>query len=205
MNEFILSELDFFLTSFFWGVILFLAYDFFVILRKVIHHAGFFVALEDIGFWITAGILIFHMMYELNNGIIRYYAIISIILGMKLYQLLFGKLIVRIGCSIGLWIKKQIRRFLHFLATPVRYIGRKIKKGLHFIGTIVKKRLTIIRKLVIIQVKKHVDTHRSKKREKELVKHEKVQEPIKVRGVLELVKVSANEGDEYEEKKKRRA
>ncbi|MDD5936839.1 MAG: spore cortex biosynthesis protein YabQ [Lachnospiraceae bacterium] len=214
MNEFILAEVNFFLASFLWGVLLFLAYDQFVILRKIIHHAKPMIAIEDIGFWITAGILIFRMMYQMNDGVIRYYAVISLILGMKLYQILFSRMIVKAGSSVGLWIKKQIRRFLHFIASPLRLLIKQVKRFLHFIGRIIKKRLMIIWNFITnrlkLRMKKYKIERRKRLQEKLEGQLKEQVEPLVRRGVLELVsepigKGEINEKEKIQEKKKKRA
>lgn len=200
MNEFILAEVNFFLASFLFGVLLFLAYDILVILRNIIHHAKFVIAVEDIGFWITAGILIFCMMYLMNDGIIRYYAIISVILGMKLYQLLLGKHVVHMGSMVGNWIKKLLKRFFHFLSTPLRLLFGQLKKISQFLAKIIGKRMKFIHHFIRKQLKILAKKVKMKKR----MKHEQTQfvvkEPERSRGVLELVTLtpSNEKGELYE-------
>lgn len=209
MNDFILSEVNFFLASFLWGALLFLAYDLFVVMRRIIPHAKLIIAIEDIGFWITASILIFRMMYQMNDGVIRYYAIVSVILGMKIYQISLGKLVVSIGSRIGLWIKKQIKRFFHLIATPLRFLLKQVKRFLRFIGGIIKKRITILRNFLTNELKKcwrKVKINRKERQNQETVKED---EPVKVRGVLEPIAQPINEGEwnekKDEAKKKKRA
>ena len=207
MNEFILAEINFFLASFLWGTVLFLVYDFFVIIRRIVHHLKIMTAIEDIGFWFTAGILIFRMMYQLNDGVIRYYAIISLILGMKLYQITLSKLIVKIGSSIGLWCKKQLIRFLYFIASPVRFLYKQIKRFIRFIGLMIKKRVMNIWNYITNQLKLRVEKYKIEKREKLQEKRMEQEEPKKIYGVLELVPKPLSKGEldesEKEEKKKR--
>ncbi len=207
MNEFILAEVNFFLASFLWGAFLFLVYDLFVITRKVIHHLKIMIAIEDIGFWITAGILIFRMMYQLNDGVIRYYAVVSLILGMKLYQVILSKPVVKIGSSIGLWCKKQLRRFLYFIASPLRFLYKQVKRLIHFIGHIIKKRVLIIWLFLTKRLKLRVEKFKIEKRKKLQEKLMEQEEQKIVHGVLELVPKPLGKGEldekEKEEKKKR--
>lgn len=205
MNEFILSEVNFFLASFLWGAVMFLVYDLLVILRKVIPHAKFMVAIEDIGFWVTAGILIFRMMYHLNDGVIRYYAVISTILGMKIYQWTLGKLVLKVGTKVGLFIRKQVIRFFKLIARPIRFLGKQIRRFLRFIGRIIKKRFSVLYEFLRKQLKKvrKKVTIKRKKRPKDKVME--VVEPVKVRGVLELVQKPLGEGELNEKIQKEKA
>lgn len=206
MNEFILAEVNFFLASFLWGAFLFLVYDLFVIFRKIIPHLKIMTAIEDIGFWITAGILIFRMMYQLNDGVIRYYAIISMILGMKLYQVTLSKLIVKIGSSIGLWCKKQVKRFLYFIASPLRFLYKQVKRFVRFIGHIIKKRVLIIWNYITKQLKLRSEKFKIEKRRKLQEKQMEQEKSKVVHGVLELVPKPLGKGelDEYEKEKKKK-
>jgi hypothetical protein len=63
MNPAISVELHFFLTSILWGVILLVAYDVLRIFRRLIKHDAFFIALEDLIFWVVASLFIFAMIY----------------------------------------------------------------------------------------------------------------------------------------------
>ena len=96
MNDAIMVELRFFGTSVLWGVILLILYDLLRIFRRVIIHNGFFVAFEDLIYWVVSGLLIFHMMYQQNNGIIRGFAILAMLIGMTLYHSVFSELFVNI-------------------------------------------------------------------------------------------------------------
>jgi hypothetical protein len=64
MNHAISVELQFFLISVLWGSILLLIYDLFRIFRRLVKHDTFFVALEDLIFWVAASLFIFAMMYR---------------------------------------------------------------------------------------------------------------------------------------------
>ena len=193
MNEFILAEVNFFLASFLFGVLLFLVYDILVILRNIIHHAKFVIAIEDIGFWITAGILIFCMMYLMNNGTIRYYAIISVILGMKVYQVLLGKHVVHIGSNLGIWVKNLLKRFFHFISTQLRLLFKQLNKSTRFLANIIRNRMKYILHFLRKQLKIRAEKVKMKKRIKNEQKEQKEleqKEPEKIRGVLELVSLT---------------
>ena len=201
MNDFILSEINFFLASFLWGALLFLAYDLLVILRRVIRHPKFFIAFEDLAFWITASILIFRMMYQMNDGVIRYFAIISVILGMKLYQITLGKLIVSLGSRIGMWIKRQLRGFIHLITTPLRFLFKQVNHLLRLIGSFIKKRITVFWSYIRNELKKNWKKVKIRRRERHNRESVKKDEPVKVRGVLELLAQPMNEGDWNEKEK----
>lgn len=209
MNEFILSEVNFFLASFVWGIILFFAYDVLRILRNVFRHGKAVIAIEDIGFWIASGILIFRMMYRMNNGTIRWYAIIAIVASMKLYQILASHYIVSFGSDVLLFIKKCIIRIFHWVAAPFLYVYKQIKRFVRWIEKIVGKRINVILAFLKKRLKTHQEKVKMKKIEKLRLKKEKIEEkeepePVIVRGVLELVSVVDEKGDKNEENPKKK-
>lgn len=207
MNDFILAEVNFFLVSFLYGALLFFAYDILVIFRNIIRHARFVMAIEDIGFWITAGILIFCMMYFVNNGVIRYYAVISVLLGMKLYQIILGKHVVYVGSRFGLWIKRLVKRLFRFLSTPMRFLFKQFRKGAKFLKAFIGKRIIFVLHIVRKQLQLQIKKIRIKKRIHRDQKQLKQKEPEKIRGVLELITLPSEKGELYEaieEKKKKR-
>ena len=76
------------------GVIIGILFDFFRILRRTIKTSNFITYIEDILFWILTGFLILYNIWYFNNGEIRIYMFLGIILGLTLYMLIFSKLFV---------------------------------------------------------------------------------------------------------------
>lgn len=154
MNEAITVELQFFMISILWGGLLLVIYDLLRIIRNVINHKQLWIAFEDILYWILCGVLIFQMMYKHNNGIIRVFSILGMLIGMILYRhifsdtlveyisLLLKKIIVLLSRILMLfirpiiWIKNQINKTI---GRKVRKILKKIKKRLYFTIKSLKK------------------------------------------------------------------
>lgn len=136
MNQDIVIELNFFLTSILWGVILLIMYDVFRILRRIIKHNSFFVFLEDIIYWVVSSILIFRMMYRQNNGIIRGFAILAILVGMLMYHGSVSDLIVNTisGAINGVLhiIIKCITTVFHIIVMPFQLIYKGLNKIFSF-------------------------------------------------------------------------
>lgn len=107
MSAGILLELQFFLRAFLWGAALTLLYDLIRLIRRLIRHGTFAIAVEDILFWAACGILIFRMLYQENSGAIRGFAIAAVILGMLLC-LQFEKLLKKVIKKLHNSVKKVI-------------------------------------------------------------------------------------------------
>lgn len=130
MSEAIGLQCSFFLVSVLWGAILLVMYDVLRIMRRIKKHKWYTIAAEDLLFWILAAFLIFRMMYEQNDGIIRGFAVLGMFLGMIIYNQSVSDHLVKGVSTFLLFIGKQIRRFLRFLSKPFRLAGRFIKRKL---------------------------------------------------------------------------
>lgn len=87
-------ELLLFFCSMGTGICLLFVYDWIRILRKLFPHSSTVVSVVDFSYWIAGGIYIFSMMYRKNDGIIRSYAILGVLLGMTLYRVVFSEVFV---------------------------------------------------------------------------------------------------------------
>ncbi|WP_310604115.1 spore cortex biosynthesis protein YabQ [Anaerosporobacter sp.] len=132
MTEIINLEVQFFLTSILYGILLLIVYDSIRIIRRVVPHKAFFVALEDILFWIAASIVIFMMIYERNNGTIRGFAILGMLLGMVIYNQLLSRFIVKGITRIIKAILKAVWKVLSIVFMPLLFLLKKIKQFLGF-------------------------------------------------------------------------
>lgn len=85
MSSRIAGELALFVQSFFWGISMMLAYDGLNLLRFLLPHGTALVACEDLCYWVVYSVLLFRMMYLENDGMIRGFALLAVLLGTILY------------------------------------------------------------------------------------------------------------------------
>jgi spore cortex biosynthesis protein YabQ len=119
MNDSIFFELDLFVNAFVLGIILIFAYDLLRIFRRIVKHKKMAVALEDTIYWIISGFVVFIMLYEYNDGIIRWFAVAGVAIGMFLYNISISKFIVKYVSLGADKIIKVISRILRILFKPV--------------------------------------------------------------------------------------
>ena len=89
------QELVFLLISFALGEGLVMLYDVFRIFRKVVPHGVIWISLEDVLYWIVAALLIFGMIFQENDGLIRGFAIGGILLGMLFFNHFVSPFLIR--------------------------------------------------------------------------------------------------------------
>ncbi len=75
------------------GIIISFIFDIFRILRKKFKTNNFITYMEDILFWLISGFLIITAIFKFNDGELRAYLFIGILLGIVIYIMLFTKLV----------------------------------------------------------------------------------------------------------------
>lgn len=139
MNQIINMEVRFFLTSVLCGALILVAYDLIRIFRKVIEHGVVAISIEDILYWTIGAVFVFRMMYRMNNGVIRGFSLIGILLGMILYKYSISEYVVKGISFVLIKIKLLIKKLIHIFTGPYRFLLSKIQTFIKFIGKYTKK------------------------------------------------------------------
>lgn len=126
MSEVIGEEALFFGLSILVGMGLVLVYDVFRILRRVIRHGSILIGIEDILFWILCTITVFVLLYRENDGMLRLFTFIGIMVGMGIYYGLFSRFILRFFVWLLGGVLKGIQKGSTILFGPVIKIVRKV-------------------------------------------------------------------------------
>ena len=98
------------------GVTIGILFDFFRILRKAIKTPNFVTYIEDILFWILTGLLILYNIWYFNDGEIRIYMFLGIIIGLLIYMSTISKPIIQI-------FSKVLEIIINILKIPFRVIS----------------------------------------------------------------------------------
>jgi spore cortex biosynthesis protein YabQ len=178
MNQAITVELQFFLISILWGVLLLLVYDGLRIIRRLIKHDSFFVAVEDLIFWVLASLFIFAMMYKENNGIIRGFSVMGMAIGMVLYHYILSEFLVNFvtkfiktlfrpfGIAFG-WVKRFVlylqsigKKIVNFLIKRLKKTGKSVKITLD-----TRKKAADVKRLKRLEKKEAIKKEEQKKAE----------------------------------------
>ena len=91
----IVLEVDLFFWSAVTGVCLMAAYDVIRAWRRLMIHKKAAVILEDVLFWTLAAVAVFLLLFFQNNGIIRWYAIAAVGIGMLVFEILLGQWFIK--------------------------------------------------------------------------------------------------------------
>lgn len=86
-----------------------ITYDIFRILRKSFKTIDIITYIQDFLFWIITGVILLYSIFTFNNGELRSYIFIGILLGLILYMLSISIFFVEICTKIICSIKKVIK------------------------------------------------------------------------------------------------
>ena len=114
------------------GILIGLLFDMFRISRKVIKTSNFITYIEDILFWILTGIIILYSIFVFNNGQLRFYMFLGIILGAICYLLFISSYVIKINVKIiniiFMPIKFIINLFRRIFMKPVTFLFINTRK-----------------------------------------------------------------------------
>lgn len=110
------------------GIIIGILFDIFRILRKTIKTNDIFTYVEDIIFWILTGATILYSAFVFNDGEIRLFMFLAIILGCFIYMVLLSSKVIKINVTIINFIKQILINILKILTLPFQYIYKLLKK-----------------------------------------------------------------------------
>ena len=124
------------------GVVIGILFDFFRILRRSFKTSNIITYVEDVLFWILTGVLILYNIWYFNNGEIRIYMFLGIIMGVLIYMLtlsnilisLLSKILISIVKVLELPFKTLFSIFHKFFTVIMKIFNNflkklKIKKG----------------------------------------------------------------------------
>lgn len=122
------TQLYLFLIFIVNGFIISLLFDFFRILRKAIKTSDFVTYVEDALFWILTGFIILYSIFVYNNGEIRLFMFLAIIIGVVVYMMFISKSILKISLTIINVIKKVLSVIFKFIKIPFNAIMKLLRK-----------------------------------------------------------------------------
>ena len=142
MSAEVIDQGIFWLFFFVTGAVITFIYDQIRIVRRVLPHGSVLVAIEDLLFWLFAGIVIFSLLYRMNAGTLRWFAVFGLATGMFLYKKIFRDFLVNFMSTV---IRRILDIVVRILSIPLNFVKRPVLKGLRAIRSgrnRLKKKLT---------------------------------------------------------------
>lgn len=131
MGDFITQEVNVFLESAYYGMILGASYDVLRILRRIIKHKNFVVYIEDYIFWVVWGVILFALIFNYNDGDVRGYVFAAVVIGGILYEKSFSSFLVKyISLILNKILMFILKKPLKAVKMVIIKIAKHIKKGI---------------------------------------------------------------------------
>ena len=110
------------------GLLIGILFDIFRISRKTFKTSNLITYVEDILFWILTGLLLLFSIFKFNNGEIRGYIFLGILIGIFSYMLFISKYFIYINVKIINTIKYIISLIIKILLYPLKLLYKIIIK-----------------------------------------------------------------------------
>lgn len=128
MDNLAISQAHVFLIFIINGMIIAFIFDIFRIFRKSFQTPDLVTYIEDIIFWFITCVLLAYSIYTYNNGEVRLFMFIGLIIGAILYILTISKYVIKFSVKIINFLKKIIYKIIHYITYPIKIILKVIRK-----------------------------------------------------------------------------
>ena len=119
------------------GVVIGILFDFFRILRRSIKTSNIVTYIQDILFWILTGIIVLYNIWYFNNGELRIFVFLGLIIGILIYMTTLSNIVAKIFTKILVFLinilkmpLKVIYKLLNKIITRITIFFNKITKKL---------------------------------------------------------------------------
>lgn len=134
----IAQEGNLLLISLAFGMLLMLGYDVLRILRRMVKHGAVIMAVEDSLYWLSCAVGIFAMLYQENDGLLRWFVLAGIALGMLMENSWISPLVIRIAVVILTALTKRLAKIWKVVEMPGKKVFFFFRKQLKKIGKAIK-------------------------------------------------------------------
>ncbi|MCI8654960.1 MAG: spore cortex biosynthesis protein YabQ [Clostridia bacterium] len=163
----VVSQANLFLIFTLDGILIGVLFDIFRILRKSFKTADIVTYIEDTIFWLLTGGIVLYSIFVFNNGEIRLFMFIGILLGVSFYLLLFSRYVIKVSVTIINTLKNIIMWIYKTIMTPIKFIYKIMERPI---------------KIVVINLSKifrHTQTKNNSKTTKKKIKFHKILKRVK--------------------------
>lgn len=149
------------------GIIIGIFFDLFRVLRRSFRTPDIITYIEDICFWIFTGLFLLYILFTFQNGEIRSYVILGLLLGIGIYMLTISRYFIKINVKIITFFKEMIKKVVTIILYPFHLLLHILKnifgKPISFLVINVKNISTNFNKKVIKGFKNIKNAKKTKK------------------------------------------
>ena len=135
------------------GIIISMIFDTFRVLRKVKKTTDIITYFEDALFWIITVFIILNSIFIFNNGELRFYIFIGIMIGSILYLIFISKYFIKFGVNFLKIINKTIKILIQPFSFILKMFKKLFFKTISFAFINLRKKLSKIKNILIFDKK----------------------------------------------------
>ena len=135
------------------GIIISMIFDTFRVLRKVKKTTDIITYFEDALFWIITVFIILNSIFIFNNGELRFYIFIGIMIGSILYLIFISKYFIKFGVNFLKIINKTIKILIQSFSFILKMFKKLFFKTISFAFINLRKKLSKIKNILIFDKK----------------------------------------------------
>lgn len=139
VSETIAKEGSLLLVSLGFGIALMMVYDMLRIFRHMVKHGTVWLAIEDGIYWISCAVGIFAMLYQENDGLLRWFVLAGVAVGMLVENSYISPWVIKLFVKILRVITKILKKIFGILEKPGKFVVRRGKKVFLFFRKQLKK------------------------------------------------------------------
>lgn len=124
-------QLYYFLSTVVTGLLVGIMFDIYRITRGLNSPNKIITAISDILFWVFAAVTTFVFFLYTNNGDVRYYTFVGLIIGMFIYFKLISRNFINFLRSLVYFVLKFFRLIIIFIVYPIKIMRYYGKYGLY--------------------------------------------------------------------------
>ena len=108
------------------GAGLMFLYDILRIVRIVIPHSIVVISIEDVLYWLVAGVFMFMLLYKEDAGSIRWFAVAIVAGGMVIYNFGVSRFVVPFAGKCIRWPLMQVGKGLRLVTSKIKATGKLV-------------------------------------------------------------------------------
>lgn len=135
------EQLYVFLTMVLTGAGAGMLFDLFRVIRASFHTRALSVNLFDLLYWLVMSISVFLILFMVNNGELRWYEVIGLVLGCVIYFLSLSALFQRVIKTLLRFFAKIFLTIFKIVLTPAVFLYKMIKRPLFWVISKIRRLL----------------------------------------------------------------
>lgn len=115
-------QIYYFISTIITGLVVGVMFDIYRVIRGLNSPNKIMTAISDILFWILAAVTTFVVFLYTNNGDIRYYTFVGLLLGLYIYFKLISRRFINVLSSLVYFVFKFFRLLIIFIVYPIKIL-----------------------------------------------------------------------------------